>query len=165
MGWVAFWQQYSDLLWLFQVVCYPHWSCVMWTVMGSLTSSLSSLPWWMLASWVSTAAPFHSSFCMYQYWPLYVCLMDGKSSCHCKSTALLFSEFLKMAGLLCLCFVMLLIIFIASLCSHTCWVNVICFPLSHLGASPSLCLLFVYTWFGGRDKAIRKHCCTNSNWE
>lgn len=90
----------------------------------------------MLASWVSTAAPFHSSFCICQYEPLNVCLTHGKSSCHCKTIALLFSEFLNMAGVLCLCFVMLLVMFIVSLCSHTCWVDVICFPLFHLGARP-----------------------------
>lgn len=44
---------------------------------------------------------------MCQYRPLDVCLTHRKGSCHCKSTALLFSEFLKIAGVQCLWLVML----------------------------------------------------------
>lgn len=49
-----------------------------------------------------------------------------------------------MAGVLCLCFVTLLIIFIASLCSHTCWVNIIYFP-SFLIGQVHLFLLYLCT--------------------
>lgn len=102
---------------------------------------------------------------LYMSLQTFVCLMHGNSSCLCKSTSLLFSEFLKMADVLCLCFVTLLIIFIASLCSHTCWVNIICFPLFLIGASPSFSPVFVHTWLMVRDIAIRKDCSTNSNWK
>lgn len=70
----------------------------------------------MNASVIGKHCSFFPFLLMCQYGPLYVCLTHRKSPCHSKSTALLFSE----AGVLCLWLVMLKI-FITSLCSYTFW--------------------------------------------
>lgn len=110
-------QQRGGSLWLLQAECYPHWSCVMWTAMGFLTSSSSSQPWWMPVSWVSTTVPstplsvlvstnlVYSSSAWEEFVPLQIHLVVS---------------FINMASVLWLCFVMLFIIFLASLCSSTC---------------------------------------------
>lgn len=105
---------------------------------------------------------FHSPFCTCQYKPWYIHLAHGKSSYPYKSTLL----FLLLTWLLfCDCALSCCSLFSlqASALVPVLSQSVIHFPSSHLGASPSLCPVLVHTWLEGRDKAIRKHCTTNSN--
>lgn len=112
----------------------------------------------MRASWVSTAAPFRSSLCTCQHKPFYICLMHRKSSCHCKSTALLFSEFLKMSGVLCLCFVMLLISSIAA-CALIPVGSTSSIPLSHLGAVHLFDCIYAHLVRGQRSSYQKALVC------
>lgn len=130
----------SDSVQLLQVVCYPHWNCVMWMVMASLTSSLSSLPWWMPVSWVSTAAPFHSSSCVSMDLCMFV-LHTGRAPATANPLCCSFQSSLRLLFL----WLVMLKIFITNLCSYTFWSTSCVCPYLILGQLHLFA--FVHTYF------------------